>query len=514
MNRYKPVLVVLTGLAAFAAFLYLSAPGLTEKPASTAPSTTAGADAALAQQEPPPPTAPAPSLFPGAEIQQPAARNTWPAMTEQDATTAADDPRLEALLTEMANLLPELEDLLRYINMTDVAYTSQSTYDMQTYQPQIDKLQEKFARLAQQAAALSKPRTQHFLWKKLLDHGLDSEINYIILNELAAPDEPLFKEMLGAIANTGYPPEGREIMIYYTLFPGEMPEAGEELPPQQALTKAFIEEQLQLETNGSLMIAYLEAYSTLMAFLPEGEQEFRQHLDAARLRMNPDEYFGFKLQQLELDNPKADFARLLNEIDTTPMSADQRENLLNRLQIQVSVTMQEYLYNPDAPEENPIPENNRRLLLGYLENNLGAPPALQQADEYELYQYAEKAWAVELLRSGKQAGEGLYQRIANSASFDEQVALLLVIPGVEGNLPERLQNLPSLKQGLLRSLADPQYSAEEHQIIGMALNNLTSNRPPPQMYQQPYPGETLNEYPYYPATEAYSGQPAEQYQDY
>lgn len=509
MNRYKPVLVVLTGLAAFAAFLYLSAPGPANKPASPTPSaaqesrTTTSAD----------------SLLPEAEPRQPAARNTWPATTGQDAATAAapaagDDPQLEVLLAEMADLLPEMEDLLRYINMTDIAYTTHTTYDMQTYQPQIDKLQEKFARLAQQAAALSKPRTQGFLWKKLLDYGLDSEINYIILNELGAPDAALFEDMLSAITNTGYPSQGREMMIYYTLFPNEAPEESAQLPPRQARIKTFIEEQLQLETEGSLMIAYLEAYAALMDFLPEGEQAFQQHLDAARLRMNPDEYFGFKLQQLDVGNPRAEFARLLEEIDTTPMSAEQRANLLSRLQIQVSVTMQEYLYNPDAPEENPIPENNRRLLLGYLENNLGAPPALQQADEYELYQYAEKAWAVELLRGGRQAGEGLYQRIANSTSFDEQVALLLVIPGIEGNLPERLQNLPRLKQSLLRSLADPQYSAEEHQIIGMALNNLTNTRPPPQLYQQPYPGESFSEYPYYPATEAYSEQPAGQYPDY
>lgn len=517
MNRYKLVLAFLTGLAIFLGITYLRTPDSANPPASPGglPATR------TALQNPA-----------GAPPGQTASRTEFP--TSMPAATTdnikpAENADLQKLLAEMENLLPEIEDLLRYLNLSDTSYEPPNQYLLQTYQPQIDKLQARFSQLAQQASSISRPRTQRFLWEQLLGRNLDTVADYLILGELLEPGDALLEEMLVVIASPGYDLGGRENLIYHMLFPNRPPQPGGELSARQQRIKAFIEQQLPQETDSTLMIAYLEAYSSLMDYLPDGREAFQQHLDAARLRMDPDQYFSFKLQQLDMQSPQAGLARLLQEMDSTPMNAEQRERLLSRLGGQINAALNDYLYNPEANTENPIPEANRQLLVGYLERNLSLP-RLKQEDNGSLYQYGDRISTIEMLRNGKQIEAGIYQRIVSSNSFDEQVALLLVIPGIDGNLPERLQGQPNLKQSLLKALADPQYSAEDHQVIGMALANLTRQTPPPEGFSAPAvtydydvngnaiytqetfpPESTITDYP---ATEDGSGTPDGQYPDY
>lgn len=224
---------------------------------------------------------------------------------------------------------------------------------------------------------------------------------------------------------------------------------------------------------------YLDIYFALA-----GEQyrlipmaRFWEQLETLRSRIPPDRYFGFRLQKFKPTDADNDYADIFQDIANTPLSAEQRRNLLSAISNTVFMTL-----SPNAADasSNPaIPEQNRQLLLRHLENHLAAPALY---DRYGLYEYSSQVYAIELLKNREQASEAIYQRIVHSQRLEEQAALLLGIPMNDGDaVTRKLRQDTQLQQRFTSLLQQPNLAPDVRSTLQDVVSVLQGE--PPQMEQ-------------------------------
>jgi hypothetical protein len=356
----------------------------------------------------------------------------------------------------------------------------------QSYQPQIDDLQQRFETLKQQANGISVNQTQRFLWGQLGVHGLGAGINYVLFDAIGIPeDKALLEEMLAAVANTGYPVEERLALFQgvflihghsydYSGVTGQ-PVAKPVLTPAQLRLKQFLEEQFPMEMNPVMLSAYLELYRNMVddgGAVPM--QQFQQHLDLVRMQLGADQYFDFRLRALDMQDADADYASLLQEMDAARMTPGERESLMANLDRQVVGFLMPLVYDGEAKVE--LPARTRQVLQQYLEAHL-PEPSLQ--NDSLLYQYATQMEGIYLLRYGKNAPERMYAYLLNGASLDAQVALLGSALFQDEQYRNKFQQATALKQGIEQALAQSDLSISALNLLENARVRLEVPPAPP-----------------------------------
>lgn len=421
---------------------------------------------------------------------------------------------LQTILDKITELLTEIQHLMQLLDSSNhYNYAPNSYYyDMVSptpeittnYQPQIDRLQADFTQLARQGKRLNRQQTHRFLWEQLLIHGIDSSLGYIILNELVNPELELLEEILHTLSDSSYPASSRETLVYHFLFPNSPPEEQGQLNQRQQRLLEFIEQQLQQETHTGLLLAYLTAYNILLDYLPESQRKVQlfQQLELARLRLTPETFFSFKLQQMDLTSDAEDYRALLQEVSLTPMSKHQQRAFLMQITSQVSSHLNFFNAEERALTNSTLPNETRDVLKNYLQEHLSLPRLRQDSSvDYsdftqDLYQYAEQVWAIELLDNPQQAHDKFVQRVQQSQNINEQIALLLILPSLGSEIGTRLRQT-DLQLRLSQHLQQGELPKPVLNVIDIALHNLD----PP---QQASPRITL---PYLP--KASSTSPAE-----
>lgn len=405
---------------------------------------------------------------------------TLPLATTATSTSNSGIP-LEALFNEMTSIFREL--MATSTLMTNPLNLSQAPDEatIQLYQPQIEKLQQRFTQLQQRAFTLSKADTQRFFWNLLVETNFPTDNSHLLLSNLADADDTLLNEMFALLSSGAYTLETRQTLAYNLLLPQRNTDMAlinlqqsNSLSPRQLRLKQFLEEQLLSEPDGRLLATYMEIYHT---WANEGQlttkEAFKQQLDAVRTQLAPDQYFGFRLQTLNLSDPNADYAGLLADISATAMDKQLKRNLLLRLADEISTRLTGSSDDATAPNGE-LPETTRQLLIHYLQTNLPQP---QINDGYTLYQYGTQVYTLLLLMDRSQAVDKLYQRIVSSTSLAEQLGMLSALPMTDGIAQKNLREHTHLRQTLEQALTQPNLSSEARTSIASGLSSLMLQPP-------------------------------------
>jgi hypothetical protein len=397
------------------------------------------------------------------------------------------------LLTGIDNILRELFGLQRLQVNPFAPDQPTDEFMAQTYQPRIDELSQHLEALVRKAEGIAKSRTQQFLWEQALAMGLEYDTSSLVISLISPSlDNTLFEDMLTTLGNGGHSGNARAVLAFTILLPPETTyhdasaATTDQTTPQRAATprqqriKQFLEEQFQHETDPEVLSAYLDVYSTMSqdqhGLVPAAQ--FWQQLETLRAQIAPDRYFNFRLQQAKLTDPDADYASLFREISSTPMTPAQRQSLLSILSNTLFMAVSPIsTTTPTIPQ---IPEQNRQVLLQYMETGL-ATPNLQ--DRYSLYEYGNQVYAIELLKHREQAADSFYQRIVASATLEEQLALLLGAPMSGDAVLKKLQQNAPLRQKLENRLTQPNLPPEMRALLQESLNMLSGE--PPMLSEPP-----------------------------
>lgn len=392
----------------------------------------------------------------------------------------AGDAALASLLARMENVLQEMAMIGNFMHDPVNPYFVPDDATYQTYQPRIDVLQDEFDKLVQQATQISRPKVQRFLWQRLQTDGLNSYFNHVLYAGLELPEETaLLEEMLMAVtAAGGYSYEERltlfqSVFLAYGRYENEYPVENTDakskpqpVSPAIRRLKAFLEEQLLLETDETLVTNYLELYRS-MTGNPQllSLQQFRDQLERTRPHLTTDQYFDFRIRELNMLEPGTDYTVLLQEMDDTRMSADERQQILMNLASQVSGELMELVYDPESKKS--LPDHTRQQLQQYLERHLPSPD-LQ--DEFGMYRYTTQLDSIYLLRYGKDAPEHLYQRWQGSSNLPEQVALLSSSFFNDEKYRQRVRQNKALYQQMEQQLARTDLSPVSRAVLEGSLN--------------------------------------------
>ena len=380
-------------------------------------------------------------------------------------SSAPPAPRsLAELFSAMEAILQNLTELYNLLNSSPDIYRTDENLS-RLYQPQIDQQQQQFTTLLQQAMTLSKPATQRFVWERFTSASVPAESYYLLLDGLRDSDNALLEQILVWLENTGIPVELRQ-MVAYNVLSGDA--------KRQVRLKGFIESRLQIEPEKSMLMTYLEVYQAMTEQGKVSKTQFREQLDRVRLRLDPEQYFDFRLKQLNLADENADYAGVLAEISTSPMTPMQRSVLFMRLSDEVISRLSSSV-GGDVPEAG-IAASHQQTLQRYLWAHLPTP-RLQES--FTVYQYSSQRFALQLLQDKAGAMDALYQRIVNSHSLDEQVALLYALPYGDGWVQKRLRYHTTLQQQLRDAANQPNISQEQRGLIESALSTLMMQPPSP-----------------------------------
>lgn len=471
MNRYHVGFTLAAGVAIF--LLYLD--GKPPTRAATEKWPTPAAAAASSGQ-----------ILPSIPVDSPFTSLANPVSAPVPATA---DNRIEGLLTQMETLLQELATLQNLLANTATPEQMPDPILAQAYQPRIEELTEQLNQLVAQASSLSRPRTERFIWQQVLSQGLNSAGGMQVLGMVLPITDPgVFADMLTTLANGSYPVADRTSLAYSILLPNDAqvdpanagtPASAKPLTARQQRILGFLDEQFMQEADPELLNTYLDIYFALA-----GEQyrlipmtRFWEQLETLRSRLAPDRYFSFRLQKFKLTDADNDYADIFQDIANTPLSAEQRRNLLSTLSNTVFMALSPNA--ADASSSQTIPEQQRQLLLRHLENHL-ATPALH--DRYGLYEYSSQVYAIELLKNREQAAEAIYQRIMHSQRLEEQAALLLGIPMNEGDtVTRKLRQDTQLQQRFSNLLQQPNLAPDIRSTLQDVLSLLQGE--PPQVEQ-------------------------------
>lgn len=370
---------------------------------------------------------------------------------------------LAELLSAMDEVLQDLSNVYNVMGSAVDVYRANETL-AQTYQAQIDQHQQRFNELLQQAIVLSKSAAQRFLWERVTNLGLPMEYSYLLLDGLRDPDSELLEQILLWLESGNATIDIRQTVAYNVILGATK---------HRERLKQFIEERLQIEPEKPLLHTYLEIYQVMNQEQGgTGNVQFRAKLELVRARLDPDQYFDYRFKMLNLADENADYAGVLDEIGRMPMTAAQRGGLLLRLSDEIVASLSTNI-GADSPEVR-IAANNQQTLLRYLWANLPTP---RLQDSFSLYQYSSQQYAIQLLQDKAGAMENLYQKIINSQSLDEQVALLYAVPYTDGVIQKRLRQQSALRQKLSEAAKQPQLSAEQRGLIEAALSNLVVQPP-------------------------------------
>jgi hypothetical protein len=419
------------------------------------------------------------------------ANTLHPTNTEPQNATNANQPILDALLSDIAAIMQEFSSLQRQLYNPLTPDQPVDEIMAQTYQPRIDELSQYLEERIRKAEGISKPLTQRFLWEQALTLGLSDVASSQAISLISSSlDNALFEDMLMALSNVGFTSDVRTNLVFTLLLPPETTFVAPNTPtsqtpvhpatPRQQRIKQFLETQLLQETDPNVLNAYLDVYHT-MSQDQHGlvsATKFWQQLERARSQLAPDQYFNFRLQQTPLTDPTTDMAGLLRDISNTPMTLAQGQSLQSMLSNAVFTTN---MPSGDANVFNlQIPEQHQQLLLQYFESSLPTP---SMQNRYSLYEYGNQAYAIELLKHRAQAADTFYQRIVDSNNPTEQIALLASASMGGDVLLKKLQQNVALRQKVENQLKQPNLSADTQAILRETLQTLSAE--PPTLAEQP-----------------------------
>lgn len=352
---------------------------------------------------------------------------------------------------------------------------------IQLYQPQIERLQQRLVQLQQRALTLSKTDSQRFLWNLLVETNFPLDNSHLLLNTLTDTDDALLDDMLMTLSNGGYAVETRQMLAYNLLLPQQtasvssstsVAQKADTSMARQAHLKRFLDEQLQIEQDPRVLATYMEIYHT---WANDGrlvnKEAFKQQLEQVRNQLAPDQYFGFRLQTLNLSDPSADYAGLFADISATPMDKTLKRNLLLRLADEISTRLTS---NDNTTSADELPDTTRQVLLQYLQTNLPQPTL---EDSFSLYQYGTQVYTLLLLTDRQQANDKLYQRILSSRSLAEQLGMLSALPLTDGIAQKNLREHTHLRQTLEQALTQPNLSSEARTSLSSGLSSLMLQPP-------------------------------------
>ncbi len=417
----------------------------------------------LPQVAKPPTTASLVPLVAGKDAGSIQTQPTAQAALVNGKTTGKSQPSLAELLSAMDAILQDLSSIYSMMGSAVDVYQGNETFT-QTYQPQIDQHQQRFNELLQQAIGLSKSAAQSFLWERVTNFGLPMEYNFLLLDGLRDPDSALLEQILTWLESGNASSDIRQIVAYNVILGATK---------HRERLKQFIEERLQIEPEIPLLQTYLEIYQAMSQEQGKTDNaQFLAQLEMVRARLEPDQYFDYRLKMLNLADENADYAGVLEEISRAPMTTAQRKTLLLRLSDEIVASLSTNI-GVDSSEVR-IAANNQQTLLRYLSASLPTP-RLQES--FSLYQYSSQQYAIQLLQDKAGAMERLYQKIVSSQSLDEQVALLYAMPYTDERIQKRLRQQTALLQKLRDAAKQPQLSAEQRGLIEAALSNLATQSP-------------------------------------
>lgn len=396
-------------------------------------------------------------------------------------------PPLETLLNDLANLFGELNNISAMLANSQAPDQAPDEATLQLYQPQIERLQQRYIELQQQALTLSRDETQRFLWDQLVNYHFPMDNSHLILNALNDPADSLLEDMFSTLTNPSYNVTIRQMLAYNLLRPNsyhylnvqpsraESTEGAETNTPttRQLRLKAFLEEQIQSESQPPLLGTYMDIYRAMAneTHLVSAEQ-FTQQLEMARSHLLPEQYFSFRLQELSLTQADADYANLLNDISHTHMEPQQYRSLLLRLADEINSKLTPAQEAVD--KSMAIPDPTRQVLLQFLHKNLPQPDL---RDSFSLYQYGTQMYSIQLLENPQQGAEQLYQKIVSSSSLAEQVSMLSALPLSDGSLQKKLREQTNLKQRLESALLQAGTQGDMRVSLEAALSNLMMEPP-------------------------------------
>ena len=392
-----------------------------------------------------------------------------PAPTDQANATA-----LDTLLSELATTMQESHHVQQQLANMITADSSLESDELitQTYQSRVDALSQQFDTQLRKAESLAKNRTHAFVWQQILLIGLEESTSNMALSMISGSLDPaLFEEMLLTLSNSAISGSARTNLAFMILLPPETTYADANQPPSSAPLRPatprqqrilqFLEEHFPQETDPDVLNAYLHVYQT-MSRDQHGlvsAAQFQQQLEMVRAVLPLDQYFNYRLQQIQLTDANADLIGFLRDMNTTPMSVEQRQSLLFMLGSTIA----------SLPETTALPSQHQQLLLQYFESNL-SKPTLQ--DRYNLYKYGNQAYAIELLKHGPQAVDTYYQRVVDSTNPTEQIALLLGAAMGGDVLLNKLKQNVALRQQVDKQLKQAKLSAETQAILQEGLQML------------------------------------------
>ncbi|UOG93030.1 MAG: hypothetical protein L3K52_04670 [Candidatus Thiothrix sulfatifontis] len=393
--------------------------------------------------------------------------------------------KLDPLLSEIHTLLLEISSLQQLLYNPYDPYQPVDETLRETYQPRIDELSERLDKRFAQAKDISIPLTLRAMWEQILNLGLEDPASSQALSLMSyALDDALFEDMLSVLASGTHSGVARSNLAFSTLLPPETryydnnvtAASTQPATPRQQRIKEFLETQFPRETDPEVLGTYLNIYQTMSrdAHGLVSPTQFAQQVENLRNHLAPDQYFSFRLQQQALTSANTDVPALLRDLNSTPMTPQQRQGMMAMLSNTLFMEL-----SPNAAESNVnrvIPEQHRQLLLQYLDNGL-AQPTLQ--DRYALSEYGTQRYAMELLKHREQADAVYYQRIVDSKTLAEQVGLILGAQMAGTPIMDKLQNNTALRQRLTAQLQQPNLSADARSALQDALSMITLETPMP-----------------------------------
>ena len=397
-----------------------------------------------------------------------------PAPATRLPTDHVNTAALDTLLDELATTMQELHHLQQQLSNMITADSSLASDELmtQTYQPRIDALSQQFDTQLRKAESLAKNRTHTFVWQQVLLLGLEESTSNMALSMISgALDNALFEEMLLTLNNSAISGSARANLAYMILLPPETTYSDPNQPPSTTLLRRatprqqrilqFLEEHFAQEADPDVLNAYLNTYQTMShdQYGLVSALQLQQQLEMVRAVLPLEQYFNYRLQQIQLTDANADLTGLLRDMSSTPMSTAQRQSLLSALSNTVVNTT----------ETNPLPQQHQQLLLQYLTSSL-IQPTLQ--DRYNLYEYGNQAYAIEALKHGTQAVDTYYQRVVDSTNPTEQIALLLGASMGGDLLLKKLKQNVALRQQVEKQLKQAKLSAETQAILQEGLQML------------------------------------------
>ncbi|UJS25568.1 hypothetical protein [Thiothrix winogradskyi] len=484
MNSYKLGFGLLVAIALTLAYLY-GKPDTPAAPSLSVP-TVAHLDitntAARFPFAAPPPLAETPE------------RNSAPPVPDASSGNPALLAMLEPLLSEINTTLLEISSLQQLIYNPYDPYQQADEAIREAYQPRVDDLSLHLEKLFAQAKDISIPHTLRAMWEQTLNLGLEDPASSQALSLISISlDDTLFEDMLTVLAAGEYSGIARSNLAYSALLPPETryydgnvgATTTERATPRQQRIKDFLETQFLRESDPEVLSTYLNIYHTMSqdahGLVPA--TQFAQQLEQLRSQISPDQYFGFRLQQQALTDPNTDVSTLLRDINSNPMTSQQRQSMMAMLSNSIFMEL-----SPNAAETNAnrvIPEQHQQLLLQYLETGI-AQPTLQ--DRYALSDYGTQRYAMELLKHRERADDTYYQRIIDSKVLAEQVGLILGSHMGGPPILEKLQNNTALRQRLTTQLQQTHLSADARSALQDALSTIT---PEPAILEPEYSPESM-----------------------